>query len=167
MFKIYTSFEKQIKQVNPNPLSIVNQFDSSNVTGISKEYCIEIFYNNHRLFDCNIFTVEPWITYLSLMKKYFTNGYAEVSDLAKPIVYSFKQTQPNQLYFKLYHRLKNESKQIQLPEEEFMTSLFENLVKYLEYLRVNRPKYFQYWLKKYDEDLHYVATQIESNYLKV
>lgn len=167
MIKIYTSYEKQHMPTHSSFVPMVDSFPFSNVTCMKNEYCIEIVYNNHRLFDFAIFTVEPWITYLILMKRYFIDGYAEVTDQSKPIVYSFSKAPNNQLHFKLYHRHKNEIKQVALPEEEFISCLFENLFKYLECLRTTRPKYFEYWLKRFEDDLSFVANQIEMNYLKV
>lgn len=146
---------------------LLNRNDySGKLSTTFNQYSIEIIYNEEMLKDFQIITIEPWVTYLLLMKNYFSNDFAIVTDLLKPITYSFTKGENNMLIYQIYNKLNDEILDIHLPEKEFILSLFENLIKYLECMYQCKPKYYRYWIKRYNLALYSVAKEIEEKYLQ-
>ena len=132
------------------------------LSSIYNQYCIEIKFCNKSLTPLMVKTIEPWISYVSLIKDYLTLGYAEIQDLTKPIKMSFYKDN-NQLFTYKIKELYDpfNEHEFYFPEKLFFECLVEALNHYLESMEQYDAQYTESWLKRFSSDLQLIQNNIQ------
>lgn len=171
MLKIFTHLLIPNSDNQSNNSQYVRIDNDINIEMISKyifntfnQYSIEIIYNENSLTEFQIVTIEPWVTYLLLMKNYLIKDFARVTDLSKPITYVFTKDEHGQFVFHIIDKLNQLTHQVILPEKEFFHTLYESLMIYLQFMKRCNVNYYQYWMSRYEKHIYIVRKQMESKY---